>query len=233
MMEYLITGLAIGILGNAHCIGMCGPLALAIPLPENGRKAWAIVLYQMGKTMAYMALGLLLSFIGTGFNFFKCQQIFSITLGILMLIFVFRHYLLKKHNTLKMPYAHLIQKQLSLWFDKPKNLKKYPILGFLNGLLPCGLVYLAIGAAGLSGSMQGAIWVTFGFGLGTSPMLVLMMVFKKRFATHWRFQRVVPILVSITSLLIIIRGLNIGIPYLSPKQGVANNTIENCCSKNE
>ena len=169
MITHLISGLVIGALGSAHCLGMCGPLALSIPLPQADKKGGAIFLCQLGKTAAYISLGLVIGAIGAGFSFFKWQQVFSIIIGGLMLLFVFKHYVLKRHVNLKLPYARAVQNQLSLWMNKPNHSYKYPVMGYLNGLLPCGLVYIALGAAGLAGSMQSAAVLMLGFGLGTAP----------------------------------------------------------------
>ena len=148
-----------------------------------------------------------------------------------MLLFVIKHYLLKQRVNFNLPYANHLQNEMSRWISQPGKAHKYYILGFLNGLLPCGLVYIALGTAALSGSMQGSALVMLGFGLGTAPALIALVLFKQKLKAHWSFKRWVPLVVGLTSVLMVLRGLDLGIPYISPKLNVSSGSIENCCSK--
>jgi len=146
-----------------------------------------------------------------------------------MLLFLFRQYVLKKHIRFKMPYAGAVQKAITQLLNKPNNLHNYAFLGFLNGLLPCGLVYVALGGAAILGSIYSASFMMIGFGLGTVPAMAFMMLFKQKLTSNIRFKKWIPVLVGITAILMIVRGLNLGIPYLSPKLNLSKGKIEKCC----
>ncbi len=91
-------------------------------------------------------------------------------------------------------------------------------IGMLNGLLPCGLVYMAIaGAIGTGGVAEGSLYMIL-FGLGTIPMLLSISLAGNimSIAVRKRINKLIPVLVVIVGVLFILRGLSLGIPYLSP-----------------
>jgi hypothetical protein len=230
-MQNIIAGFILGILGSVHCVGMCGPLALAIPLPSNGSRSAKIMVYYTGKTMAYICLGILVSTLGLGFRIFQAQQLFSVIIGILLLIYLYFYFIIKKPISIQMPYQKKVQNLMTRWLGAKDSAYKFMFLGFLNGLLPCGLVYIALGSAALSGSYFQSSMVMLGFGLGTSPALIAIMAFKQQIKLNRRLKLAMPVLVAITSVLMILRGLNLGIPYLSPTYSAQKGEVENCCKK--
>ncbi|MBA3900961.1 MAG: sulfite exporter TauE/SafE family protein, partial [Bacteroidetes bacterium] len=210
----------IGILGSFHCVGMCGPIALALPVIHRNEssKALGILLYNLGRVVTYGLLGALFGFIGEGFFVSGLQQTFSICLGLIILLVMFLPASItglfkKAENT----YARItnFRHYLGLMFRK----KTYAALlgaGFFNGFLPCGLVYLAIaGAAGTGNLAQGALFMVF-FGLGTIPVMFSFLVIGQNIsiAARSKIRKAIPVFAVVFALLLITRGLNLGIPYL-------------------
>lgn len=206
-----------GFLGSFHCIGMCGPIVLALP----GKTLMAKILYNSGRALTYAIMGLLIGIIGEGFSLAGYQQILSVIVGVAMLIIV----LFTKYKHFDLPLSGAISK---LWIFSKKNLTPLfksqslgaPLLiGLINGLLPCGLVYAALFAAVAMGGMLESSLYMFVFGLGTAPLLIALAVFGNFLspAVRSRFNKAVPYFLAFVAILIILRGLNLGIPYVSPK----------------
>ena len=237
-MVLFIAAISLGLLGSLHCVGMCGPIALALPLVNRNRltKIYSILLYNFGRTITYFIIGLFFGMIGTGFNLFGLQQILSVLIGtIILLAFILPSFFVSKlkftsktmflFNYLKSKLSHLLSQ---------KTLTSHFYIGLLNGLLPCGLVYLAIAGAVATGDLlNGGIFMAI-FGLGTIPAMFLVSWFGHYINLKFRsvIMRSMPYVVSVMAILLILRGLNLGIPYLSPKMDIKENKI-NCCATNE
>lgn len=221
MIGAIATGLTLGLLGSVHCIGMCGPLALALPvhhLPES-QKPVAIVLYNLGRVFTYSLLGIVLGLIGRGIFLTGLQQWFSIAAGIAILFSV---YLLLAGKRQQSPvfvqrlYGRV--QQLLSWLLKKRGAGSFFLIGAGNGLLPCGMVYIALAGALLSsGIVESALYMLF-FGLGTVPAMALFSLFGLRVSLGFRnrIRRLVPLVMVLAGLLLIARGMNLGIPYISP-----------------
>lgn len=220
MFFNIIAGLGIGLLGSLHCIGMCGPIALSLPVYGKSKvdKLLLIVLYNLGRASSYAALGALFGFIGNQFFLFGYQQAFSIILGVAILLFL----VIAKYLPFRIPLIDSIHQkikgQLAKLLQSPKQQYSYYFIGLANGLLPCGLVYLAIGSAMATGSAVSGALLMFMFGLGTFPLMMSIMIFGKfiPLPVRQKINRLTPVLISITACLIILRGMNLNIPYLSP-----------------
>jgi len=103
-------------------------------------------------------------------------------------------------------------------------------LGLLNGLVPCGLVYVACaGAAATGGTLAGA-WYMTAFGAGTVPMMLAISLSGKLVPASLRLKLVktIPVCVFLLATLLILRGLSLGIPYLSPD---LSGSGASCCHK--
>jgi sulfite exporter TauE/SafE len=223
----IISGFSLGILSSFHCIGMCGPLALSIPINDASveRKILGSVLYNFGRITTYCLLGVLFGLIGKSFFIAGFQQIFSIILGLVVLIF-FVMEILKKPIFFSHKINTFVQK-LVLRFLNKKQLYKIYLLGIANGLLPCGMLYLAIaGATSLNAIYKSVLFMTF-FGLGTFPAMITLSLFRFSIQSKSRsfIKKLTPYIMAIMGLVLIARGLNLGIPYLSPQLQVSE--IEN------
>jgi sulfite exporter TauE/SafE len=219
----LLTALTIGFLGSFHCIGMCGPIALALPVPKSSNIIFfsGRVLYNAGRLIAYGLMGLLFGFLGKGFVVWGYQQSLSIALGVIILVLLFipakyKNKFLGMNIILKVtePLKRLIG---SLF--KRNNLLSFLLIGFLNGFLPCGFVYIGLAGAIAAGSPVTGMLFMILFGLGTVPAMLAVSLFGKLINLNIRrkISRAVPVFAFMLALIFILRGMNLGIPYLSPK----------------
>lgn len=213
----------IGILGSLHCVGMCGPLALALPLPHGSalQKVLGALLYNLGRALTYGLLGLIFGLLGAGFKLSGLQQWVSIACGVLMIGSVLLPSLFKMPKFSNSPstkiYASLKSK-IGASLQK-RSVSNLFLIGILNGFLPCGLVYIALaGAVNASNLGESALFMVL-FGLGTLPLMFMVAYFsnviKNKLLTRLRL--VVPIFIILLGIVFILRGLNLGIPYVSPK----------------
>jgi len=229
----LYTAFILGLLGSFHCIGMCGPIAFALPLDRSSKSTmlFQTFLYHLGRLITYTLIGVLFGFIGRGLFLSGFQQRLSILMGIIMILSVVIPVSLFSKFHITQPLYKVIakvKKQLGLYLNKKSN-KSIFLIGFFNGFLPCGLVYMALmGAVASSNVFQGSLYM-FLFGLGTVPMMTLAVYAGNIFKVSLRnkIQRFIPVFVVIIGLLFILRGLGLGIPYISPsdtKLIISNNT---------
>ena len=235
MIALLVTALVMGGLGSLHCIGMCGPLALSLPVvaTNNAGKMLYTLLYNFGRVVTYAVIGAVLGIIGASFALFDFQQGLSIIAGSLIII-----YLLWPHNKFMITSNSRVQyffASIRSTLGKLFAQKKYHsvfFIGLLNGLLPCGLVYIAIAAAVSTASVINSSLFMAAFGLGTLPLMWSISFFGSYITVKSRIiiRKAYPFLLFAMACLLIIRGLGLGIPYLSPdinKSGTAiNNGIE-------
>jgi hypothetical protein len=216
------SALIFGLMGSFHCIGMCGPIAFMLPVDRssNIKKNSQIFLYHIGRILAYSLIGLLFGILGKGFYLFGFQQQLSIIIGSLMILIAFIPYTYFARYNFSKPLFRIISTVKSKLGKalKRKSLDTFLTIGFLNGFLPCGLVYMAVfGAISVGDPLQGALYMAI-FGLGTIPLMTTAIYFgnflkgkARRYITN-----AIPYVVAVMGLLFVLRGLGLGIPYLSP-----------------
>lgn len=228
----VINGLIFGLISTLHCAGMCGPLAMYIPSRVQSNKFVFATLYQLGRISVYISIGLLVFSVGISFSAFKMQQLFSLILGIVMVLFVLWSFLkLPVPNSIGVPYKKL----LAFVSSKIAGGKTHSafLLGVLNGLLPCGAIYIAALYCVSFSEWQDTLFYMALFGLGTMPVFIAAWFFiSKKFTFQIRnFRYIYKFLPLLIGVLMILRGANLGIPYLSPKLSFeANKTeIKDCC----
>lgn len=219
----LWSAFLIGLFGSFHCIGMCGPIALALPVQKNNRLNLIVgrILYNIGRAITYAAIGLLFGLVGQSLSLAGLQQSVSIIAGVLILLMVLlpskvsqKLYLLKPAygftNFLKRKFGTLL---------KRKSVTSTFLIGLLNGFLPCGLVYIAVAGAIASGSyFDGAVYM-FVFGIGTLPIMLAVSLAGNFISLNVRkrINKLIPTFMIVLAFLFILRGMNLGIPYVSPK----------------
>ncbi|GAA3914204.1 sulfite exporter TauE/SafE family protein [Chitinophaga oryziterrae] len=217
MFLTFLYALSLGFIGSFHCIGMCGPIALTLPVQhlDGTRKMAGILLYNAGRITAYSGIGIASGWLGRQFYIGGLQQWLSITIGCgLLLAVIFRN---NRFHFSTGIYGARIKKILGNLLRQQKLHTLYAI-GFFNGLLPCGLVYFAVAGAVATGSItQGALFMC-AFGTGTLPAMVTISWCSQIITVHMRnkLRQCVPYAVALMAVLLILRGMNLGIPYISP-----------------
>ncbi|WP_338731032.1 sulfite exporter TauE/SafE family protein [Mangrovimonas cancribranchiae] len=222
----LWSAFILGLLGSFHCVGMCGPIAFMLPVDRSNsiKKVSQITTYHIGRLLAYSTIGLFFGLIGRNLYIFGLQQQLSIIIGVLMIIIAVLPYkTISKYNASK-PLHKLIAKVKSKlgMALKRKTADTFFTIGFLNGFLPCGLVYMAVFGSLVSSTVtEGVLYMTL-FGMGTIPLMTSAIYLGKFLNTKikQRIQKAIPVFVVIIGILFILRGLGLGIPYLSPAPAI-------------
>ncbi len=228
-MTILTPALLLGLAGSLHCVGMCGPLLLALPLDAAGK--WQVLrqmlVYHSGRILTYAALGILFGLLGKGLAIAGFQKILSIGAGVFMLGMAFMAWRFERLVT-ALPGFSAFTQQVKTGIG---NLMRHNpngssfLIGLLNGLLPCGMVYAALaGAIATMGGQEGGLFMAV-FGLGTLPLLLMVSVLGRSFSMTLR-QRIKfaqPILLGLVGLLLLQRGLHLDLSLFEsavPKAGV-------------
>ncbi len=237
MLQVFIVAFMIGIVGSFHCVGMCGPLALALPLKNDSaftRLSGALV-YNIGRIVTYSFLGLLFGLIGESFSLFGFQQWLSIIAGVMILFFIIvpkKFAVQSSTNFFINRFAGKLRATLGQLFFK-KNASTLFAIGLLNGLLPCGLVYIAVAGAIATGDMGNSILFMASFGLGTLPVMWATAFFGNYISipVRQKIRKVFPYMMMLMACLLIVRGMGLGIPYVSPKLQTENTELIECHAK--
>lgn len=222
-MDHLIGAFLLGLAGSLHCAGMCGPLLLA--MPRLGGTAWQVVasrgLYNAGRVVTYVALGGVFGLAGKSLALVGFQRWLSIGAGLAILAglaasgkFGASATVVRMVGGLKSALGGLLHR---------RSAGAIFLLGLLNGLLPCGLVYVAAAAAAAEGGAPAGMLFMAAFGAGTVPMMLAIGLGSPHLASilGGRARSFAPTLVMVMGLLLIMRGLGLGIPYLSPDLNAA------------
>jgi hypothetical protein len=224
------AGIGLGFVSSFHCVGMCGPIALALPVHHfsGPKRLLAVLLYNLGRTVTYALLGLLFGIAGRQLYIGGLQQWFSIVAGVAMLLFLVAALLQKRvpHLSFGSKWQMRVQQVMGRYLQYPKLYGTF-VIGLANGLLPCGMVYFAIAGALATGNMQGGIWFMAGFGTGTLPLMMLFAYFGMimSLAARNTMRKAVPYAIGLMGILLVLRGMNLGIPYVSPQMNAPAQTI--------
>lgn len=209
----------LGLFGSLHCLGMCGPLAIAFTNRPGANKlqtATSALNYNLGRTFTYAGIGFLFGTLGSVMVLADFQKFLSIFLGITLVVSSLFGFSISKRlfNSLHLSkiyskYQALVQSLII------KSKDHHPFtLGMFNGLLPCGLVYVALAGALASGStMLGVLFMTL-FGLGTLPLMFSLSFGYKIIppGIKSRLQNALPFISLIFGLFLIYRGIAVDMP---------------------
>ena len=210
--------LSMGLMSSFHCIGMCGPIALALPVQKGNswQKFSGLFIYNGGRALTYAALGAAIGTVGSSLAWFGYMRYLSVFAGILMLLFVFWPQKLDRYfhppkfwqravNQLKRGMSEMLHS---------RKMHGWLLLGIMNGLLPCGLVYLALISSVATASIAGGGTFMFLFGIGTLPMMMTVGVLKNRITPSLRNQmrKITPIMLAVAGIWMIGRGILIEYP---------------------
>ena len=214
----LWTAFSIGLVGSLHCIGMCGPIALALPYPSDNK--WAmlgrILLYQFGRIATYAALGIVIGLIGKGVFLAGFQTHLSIGLGVLLLLAAIFSINIES-RLLRVPFIFKLnnwtKQKIGAYLGK-SGPEAFAVIGLLNGLLPCGLVYMAIVGALASETIWHSAGYMILFGLGTLPLMLATSLAGQFIKVKWRnfIRKLIPVFLVAFAILFIVRGLNFDVP---------------------
>ncbi|WP_413512748.1 sulfite exporter TauE/SafE family protein [Myroides odoratus] len=218
----MISALIFGLVSSLHCIGMCGPIALMLPIDQKNPalKIRQMFTYHLGRIAAYSLLGFVFGLFGKGLFLAGIQQQLSIVVGIIMILLaLIPTNRIGNLNLMKPLYRVVngIKSSLGKQFKK-KSSKALFLIGFFNGFLPCGMVYVALfGALATQEVGMGMAYMAL-FGVGTIPLMSLVIYFKNLFSETFRrrIMKYYPVVIVLIGMLFIIRGLGLNIPFLSP-----------------
>lgn len=244
---FLAAAFGLGIVSNLHCVGMCGPIALALPLnrKNNWTASGGILIYTIARGFGYALLGILVGIIGMTADLIGVLQWLSVGAGLILILFAWKGYynFSPKLTNFNQWVTNQLKKQFQ---NSSKGNKKLFSFGFVNAFLPCGMVYFALIGAMSTGSMMVGGLYMFTFALGTAPGFIVLAIMKNKFSGFGLFSKkiVVAALISIVGAGMVLRGLNLGIPYISPKMELVQaneitddeqkEVVLSCCSnKNE
>lgn len=219
----LYSALLLGLISSLHCMGMCGPIAMMLPVDRTNetKKTIQILLYHTGRLMAYGSLGIIFGLLGRGLYLAGMQQNVAIASGIIMItIIAVPEKKFAKYNFSKPIYKVIssVKSGLGAQFRRKSN-KAIFITGLLNGFLPCALVYAALfGAIAMQNALLGGLYMVL-YGIGTIPMMSAVVYVSNMLTSPLRnkLNSFIPYAVAIIGVFFIIRGLGLGIPYLSPE----------------
>ena len=233
----LWTAFVLGFLGSFHCLGMCGPIALALPTTGKGRLLFLSnrISYNLGRITTYALIGLLFGLLGKGFAITGAQKALSVALGISIILIAL---LPAAFSSQLNPVGSLgkgvswLKQKMQIQFRRRSYRAVYTI-GILNGLLPCGLVYLAAaGAITRATPLEGSLYMA-AFGTGTLPAMLALAFSGNFIPIHWRntIKKAMPMVTVAVGILLIVRGLELGIPYMSPILGFIEKGMTMCGMK--
>lgn len=228
------TAIVLGILSSFHCLGMCGPIALATPVINKNEftQFFSRLIYNLGRTFSYLIIGLFAGLAGKGLYMAGIQQSLSIFAGLVLFIWIVIPKL-NPENWKKLNNNRILSKIKSSiqYYFQQKKYSSIFIIGTLNGLLPCGMVYMAlVGAIATGNIWQGGLYM-FLFGVGTWPVFFALTAAWKYITIpiRNRMRQITPVFIGILAFMFILRGLNLGIPYISPKiHKIENESVSTC-----
>lgn len=223
-MNFLIAAISLGFFGSFHCIAMCGPIAMTLPVHNKPPliKYTLIFSYNLGRIITYSVLGVLAGIVGKSFAIAGLQQALSVSVGIILLAYVFVPF---KYSAGGYPLFLWIKASFAKVFSIGSKSSLF-LVGLLNGLLPCGLVYIGIAGAIATGDvLKGTLFMAL-FGAGTLPMMIVLPLARGLVTASVRskMQKAIPVVITLMATVLILRGLNLGIPYVSPKIDKNSNT---------
>lgn len=231
----IYTALLFGLFGSFHCMGMCGPIAFMLPIDRNrkARGIWQTTLYHSGRIFSYALIGALFGLLGKGFYFFGLQQQISIAVGLVMILSILAPKLFSRFSITKpiFKFTNAVKNKLGQSL-KQKESSTFLTIGFLNGLLPCGLVYMAMIASLTSSSVVEGVFYMALFGLGTVPLMTAVVLLGNltNYVNRRKIQKLIPYVVVVIGFVFVLRGLGLGIPYISPEPILleAGHQVQSC-----
>lgn len=227
------AAISIGLVSSFHCLGMCGPIAFAVPAlgSSSFSKLTSSVLYNGGRIVTYIILGVVFGLLGKSLVIAGAQRWLSIGAGVFMIASVVLPKISSQANFEAWSYSYIGQlKGKFIHLFQKNSVESIFSIGLLNGLLPCAMVYIALAGAISQGDWSsGGLFMMF-FGLGTLPIMFSASILGNLVTvkTRNRLQQFIPYLVVLIGFLFILRGMDLGIHYLSPQIDRVDPAITDC-----
>lgn len=211
-MTFYLTALTLGLFGSLHCAGMCGPIALMLPANKSvvAKAALSKLLYNAGRAVSYMVIGVLFGILGSAIAISGYQKQLSIISGIIILLIV----LFSATQKLQIKFSGIIARwtmplrlTMKKLFTQQSPISHFSI-GLINGFLPCGLVYLAAAGSVSAGSVGGSVLYMALFAMGTFPVMLLMTFSTSMLKGTWRkwYSKAAPAVTVALAVFLIYRG---------------------------
>jgi len=208
---------------------MCGPLVMSIPFGHSKSPTFFAILYMLAKALSYALIGWLVGALNIGTQLFEYQQVISVVIGLIIIIATLTPFLKQKFQ---LRFLNKISAQVFVKLQQQKKWYQYLLMGLVNGWLPCGMVFIALSTTLLTDNVWSSAISMFLFGIGTSPILLSVILFNTKLNLNKRvqFKQFSKIATVTIAILLIFRGLNLGIPYLSPHfDATAQEATPSCC----
>lgn len=210
-----------GLFGSLHCVAMCGPLVLAFAAPNDHRPVRLFantVLYHMGRVIMYGLLGLAIGAIGHLLDVKGWQRGITLATGFLLVgMGVFSLFGQQAHRfvDLQQRFVTPLTRWVGYWLYRPGG---HFVVGMLNGLLPCGMVYMALAATLSADTVYGSGLFMLSFGVGTWPAMMAVALIGSFAKTRIKFNFAfwLPVISIVIGGWFLLRGANLDIPFLSP-----------------
>lgn len=230
MWDLVIIGLGLGFFGSLHCVGMCGSLMLyhfsnlkKIEFP------FKFFIYHIFRLLAYALLGMMFGQIGFIGSLIGLQKIISVISGLILIYMALTYFFPIAFK--KFPEINIHAFISSLFNYSSSSLYRFALSGFANGLLPCGFLFIAITFSISTYSMINGIVFMLFFGLGTIPALLIFSLISNQSPIHHFSKFIMPSLTLIVGILLILRTMNLGIPFISPNYHISGKTVTLECHK--
>ncbi|ARS38413.1 hypothetical protein CA265_01400 [Sphingobacteriaceae bacterium GW460-11-11-14-LB5] len=221
MTNFLPLAFLMGLFGSLHCAVMCGPIMLGMPFAKQNffRSGFQLLLYQFGRIAIYTILGLLVGILGNSIRIFSDQKTLSLLIGFVLILFTALQF--SQAYTCRFSKIQLkLLQPLARLMGKVFGMPCWALFaGMLNGIIPCGMVYLALATALNTGSIKSGATFMFLFGLGTVPLMLMISlggIFLKKYI-HFNTNKLIPWFMFFMGALLILRSADLGIPFISPK----------------
>lgn len=227
-----------GLLGSAHCIGMCGGIAAALGTLDIPMRPLVLrhLAYNVGRVFTYAFMGAMAGAAGLWLGQYRlplvaAQQVFSILAGLIMLAVG-----LSVLGVLRLPRAWALPEVLSPLFKALLNARSsggFFLAGLANGFLPCGLVYAFVAMAAASGTVLGGGALMAAFGLGTIPAMLAVGCGSRLFthATRLRVYRIAAVLIVVLGGVTVARAFTApsGACHDASRHATGADPAHNCC----
>jgi len=227
VLPYL--AISMGLIASFHCVGMCGPITLALPVHKGTRmrQIAGVLAYNAGRALTYATFGVVLGTLGASLAWLGVLRYASVAVGAAMLAYVFWPAGLEQRLHMPLFWQKTVGRlrQRMAIYLKRNDLPGMLLLGMLNGAIPCGMVYMALMSSVATGSAWGGGAFMALFGLGTLPAMLALGIARQQLtpALRTRIRKLTPVLVAIAGIWLVARGVMTSYP--APSRASAGITI--------